>query len=122
MTARIHPHEPRSVLMPESPPPRPDPARIADRLPFLLRRSLVLRGIRAFFDARGYMEVETPYAVPTPGEEVHLKVFATERAGVDGARQKLWLHTSPEFAMKRIVAATGLPVYQLARVWRRQDR
>lgn len=121
MTARIHPHEPHSVPMPESPPPRPDPARIADRLPFLLRRSLVLRGVRAFFDARGYMEVETPYAVPTPGEEVHLKVFATERAGVDGARQKLWLHTSPEFAMKRIVAATGLPVYQVARVWRNAE-
>lgn len=67
------------------------------------------------------MEVETPYAVPTPGEEVHLKVFSTERAGADGTRQPLWLHTSPEFAMKRIVAATGLPVYQLARVWRNAE-
>ncbi|KAB8125274.1 EF-P lysine aminoacylase GenX [Komagataeibacter medellinensis] len=100
---------------------RPDPVHIADRLPFLLRRNLVLRGVRAFFDARGYLEVETPYAVPTPGEEVHLKVFATERTGADGSRQKLWLHTSPEFAMKRIVAATGLPVYQLARVWRNAE-
>ncbi|WEQ55174.1 EF-P lysine aminoacylase EpmA [Komagataeibacter nataicola] len=107
--------------MPESLPPRPDCARIADRLPRLLRRNLVLRGVRAFFDARGYTEVETPYAVPTPGEEVHLKVFATERAGVDGSRERLWLHTSPEFAMKRIVAATGLPMYQLARVWRNEE-
>ncbi|GBQ16521.1 EF-P lysine aminoacylase GenX [Komagataeibacter rhaeticus] len=107
--------------MVDSIPSHSDPARIADRLPFLLRRNLVLRGIRAFFDARGYVEVETPCAVPTPGEEVHLKVFATERAGADGTRQKLWLHTSPEFAMKRIVAATGLPVYQLARVWRNAE-
>ncbi|MCE2565630.1 EF-P lysine aminoacylase EpmA [Komagataeibacter sp. FNDCF1] len=107
--------------MVDSVPCHRDPARIADRLPFLLRRNLVLRGIRAFFDARGYVEVETPCAVPTPGEEVHLKVFRTERETVDGARQPLWLHTSPEFAMKRIVAATGLPVYQLARVWRNAE-
>ncbi|PYD50713.1 EF-P lysine aminoacylase GenX [Komagataeibacter saccharivorans] len=107
--------------MPDSVRSRPDPARIADRLPFLVRRNLVLRGVRAFFDARGYMEVETPYAVPTPGEEVHLKVFRTERERVDGTVEPLWLHTSPEFAMKRIVAATGLPVYQLARVWRNAE-
>lgn len=79
---------------------------------------MMTRTVRAFFDARGYLEVETPYAVPTPGEEVHLDVFATERVTVDGRRERLFLHTSPEFAMKRIVAATGLPVFQLARVWR----
>ncbi|GAB6967608.1 EF-P lysine aminoacylase EpmA [Komagataeibacter kakiaceti JCM 25156] len=107
--------------MPDSVPAPADPDRIIDRLPFLLRRNLVRRGVRAFFDARGYVEVETPYAVPTPGEEVHLKVFRTERAGPDGVIQPLWLHTSPEFAMKRIVAATGLPVYQLARVWRNAE-
>lgn len=107
--------------MPDSVPTPADPDRIVDRLPFLLRRNLVRRGVRAFFDARGYVEVETPCAVPTPGEEVHLKVFRTERAGPDGVIQPLWLHTSPEFAMKRIVAATGLPVYQLARVWRNAE-
>jgi elongation factor P--(R)-beta-lysine ligase len=100
---------------------RPDPDRIAGRLALLRRRALVGRGVRAFFDARGYLEVETPYAVPTPGEEVHLRVFRTEREHHDGTRQPLFLHTSPEFAMKRIVAATGLPVFQLARVWRNAE-
>ncbi|GBQ26060.1 EF-P lysine aminoacylase EpmA [Gluconacetobacter sacchari] len=99
----------------------PDPDRIAERLPLLRRRGLVARGVRAFFDARGYLEVETPYAVPTPGEEVHLKVFRTERRHHDGTGEALFLHTSPEFAMKRIVAATGLPVFQLARVWRNEE-
>ncbi|MFT8515973.1 MAG: EF-P lysine aminoacylase GenX, partial [Acetobacter persici] len=50
----------------------PDPAHIRDRLPFLRRRGLIMRGIRAFLEARDHLEVETPYAVPTPGEEVHL--------------------------------------------------
>ncbi|MCH4090279.1 EF-P lysine aminoacylase EpmA [Acetobacter sp.] len=92
--------------------------QIAERLPLLRRRSLMVQGLRAFFDARGYLEVETPYAVPVPGEEVHLHVFATEREAPTGERVPLFLHTSPEFAMKRIVAATGLKIFQLARVWR----
>ena len=91
---------------------------IADRLPLLRRRAMLARAVRAFFDARGYLEVETPYAVATPGEEVHLLPFRTERIATDGSRERLFLHTSPEFAMKRVVAATGLPVFQLARVWR----
>ncbi len=50
---------------------------LAARLPFLRRRALLTQATRAFFLARGYTEVETPYAVPAPGEEVHLATFAT---------------------------------------------
>lgn len=94
------------------------PDSLAARLPFLRRRSLLLAAIRAFFTARGYTEVETPYAVSAPGEEVHLSVFATERIGPDGSRTPLWLHTSPEFAMKRLLVAGVGPIFQIARVWR----
>ena len=52
------------------------------------------RGRPGVFDARGYVEVETPYAVKVPGEEVHLSAFATERVSPDGARERLFLHTS----------------------------
>ena len=45
------------------------PESLAARLPFLRRRSLLAAGVRAFFTARGYTEVETPYAVTAPGEE-----------------------------------------------------
>lgn len=100
----------------------PDPAHIRDRLPFLRRRGLMVRGIRAFLEAQGHMEVETPYAVPVPGEEVHLYPFRTERETPQGEQETLFLHTSPEFAMKRIVAATGLPVFQFARVWRNGEQ
>jgi elongation factor P--(R)-beta-lysine ligase len=96
----------------------PAAASLPDRLPLLRRRALLRRGVRGFFEARGYLEVETPCAVPTPGEEVHLQPFSTRLHHPDGTERPLWLRTSPEFAMKRIVAATGLPVFQLATVWR----
>lgn len=91
---------------------------LAARLPFLRRRSLLTAATRAFFTGRGYTEVETPYAVPAPGEEVHLRAFATRREYPDGSGDKLWLHTSPEFAMKRLLVAGAGPIFQLARVWR----
>jgi len=98
--------------------PRWHPDRFADRLPYLRRRARLIAAIRAFFHARGYVEVETPYAVPAPGEEVHLSAFATERRHPDGGREPLYLHTSPEFAMKRLLVAGAGPIFQIARVWR----
>ncbi len=94
------------------------PDSLADRLPFLRRRALLIHATRAFFDARGYTEVETPYAVPAPGEEVHLRALSTIITRPDGNSRALWLHTSPEFAMKRLLVAGVGPVFQLARVWR----
>ncbi len=101
---------------------KPQPAwsaeNLAARLPFLRRRALLTQAVRAFFAARGYTEVETPYAVAAPGEEVHLSAFATERLAPDGVRKKLWLHTSPEFAMKKLLAGGAGRIFQIARVWR----
>ncbi len=94
------------------------PDSLADRLPFLRRRAALTRATRAFFEGHGYTEVETPCAVPTPGEEVHLGAFATRRAAADGTHEALWLHTSPELAMKRLLVAGAGPIFQLARVWR----
>jgi len=84
---------------------------LADRLPHLRRRALLAAAVRAFFTGRGYLEVETPYAVPAPGEEVHLRPFRVAPGG-------LYLHTSPEFAMKKLLAGGAGKIFQLARVWR----
>ncbi len=95
------------------------PARgFARRAPRLRRRARLAEAVRAFFRARGYLEVETSCAVPSPGEEVHLRAFETRRENGDGTSDRLWLRTSPEFAMKRLVAAGSGPIFQLARVWR----
>src|SRR5208283_2992288 len=83
---------------------------LPDRFPLLLRRQRLAAAVRAFFTARGYTEVETPYAVLAPGEEVDL------RAVPAGAER--WLNTSPEFAMKKLLAGGSGPIFQLARVWR----
>ena len=79
---------------------------LPDRLAALRRRNLLAQGVRAFFGVRGYAEVETPYAVVAPGEEVHLRAV---RAG------ELYLNTSPEFAMKKLLAGGSGPIFQLAR-------
>jgi elongation factor P--(R)-beta-lysine ligase len=94
------------------------PESLAARLPFLNRRARLTQETRQFFLHRGYTEVETPYAVPVPGEEVHLRPFATTREYPDGRIEKLWLHTSPEFAMKRLLVGGAGPIFQFARVWR----
>ena len=97
------------------------PESLAARLPFLRRRAELTAATRRFFAGRGFTEVETPYAVPAPGEEVHLATFRTERVHTDGRTEPLWLHTSPEFAMKRLLVAGAGPIFQLARVWRNAE-
>jgi elongation factor P--(R)-beta-lysine ligase len=103
---------------PWSPLPAWHPESLAGRLPLLHRRAALTAATRAFFAARGYTEVETPYAVLAPGEEVHLRAFRTVRELPDGRSEPLWLHTSPEFAMKRLLVGGCGPIFQLARVWR----
>lgn len=85
-------------------------------------RKRINDAIRHFFDPRGFLEVETPIAVISPGLEPHLFAFETEGVGPDGAREALYLHTSPEYAMKRILARGIAPIYQLARVFRNGER
>jgi lysyl-tRNA synthetase class 2 len=105
----------------QRPSPPWHPESLAGRMPFLRRRGELTRATRAFLEARGYLEVETPCAVPAPGEEVHLRPFATGRTHPDGATEPLWLHTSPEFAMKKLLVGGAGPIFQFARVWRNEE-
>ncbi len=78
---------------------------------------------RAFFAGRDFLEVETPVLQVSPGLEPHLMAFATELVAADRQSSRpLYLHTSPEFAMKKLLA-TGLPrIFQLAHVFRNGER
>ena len=82
-------------------------------------RAALASAAREFFRSRGFDEVETPCLVSAPGMEPHICAF--ESAFVPeggGAPHPLWLHTSPEYAMKRLLAEGWRRVFQLARVFR----
>ncbi|MBL8664507.1 MAG: hypothetical protein JNM29_16870, partial [Candidatus Odyssella sp.] len=95
----------------------------ARRRPRLLARAAALAAIRGWFAEQGFVEVETPALQVSPGMEVHLKAFATELEEPFGqARRRLYLHTSPEFAMKKLLAAGEPRLFQFARVYRNGER
>lgn len=78
----------------------------------LAQRAVILQRIRAFFTARGYLEVETPHRIPANAPEPHIHPVASGH----------WaLHTSPELAMKRMVAAGYDKIFQICRVWRGEE-
>ena len=88
------------------------------RLANLRKRHCALRAVREFFDDQGFLELETPAIVPCPGLDVHLD--AIEVLGMGGPPR--WLHTSPEYQMKRALATTLPGVYQLGKAFRRGER
>lgn len=82
------------------------------------KRAKILAAVRAFFDARGYLEVETPLVVAKPGMEPHLDPFETFVADPFGRRWDAFLITSPEYAMKKLLAAGFTRIYQLGKCFR----
>lgn len=83
----------------------------------LRRRATALHLTREFFARRGLLEVQTPLVVGAPVTDVNLRC-----ASVDlGDRQKRWLHTSPEYAMKRLLAAGSGDIWQLCQVVRGEE-
>ena len=100
---------------------RPD--RFEPKLPALRLRARLTAAVRAWFEGQGFLEVETPALQASPGLEVHLQPFATALVGAHPEdRARAYLHTSPEYAMKKLLVA-GLPrIFQLARVHRNGER
>jgi lysyl-tRNA synthetase class 2 len=96
---------------------RPD--QFARRKPLLETRQRVLRATRHWFESAGFAEVETPALQISPGNEVHLHAFATRfEDRQTGEKKDYYLHTSPEFAMKKLLVA-GMPkIFQIAHVFR----
>jgi lysyl-tRNA synthetase class 2 len=82
-------------------------------------RARLSGGVRRTLGEMGYEEVETPCLVPAPGMEPHLSPFEAPFVPEGGgAARPLWLHTSPEYAMKRLLAEGFPRVFQLSRVFR----
>jgi lysyl-tRNA synthetase class 2 len=99
------------------------PDRLAARCAKLAARGRMKRAVRNFFDASGYVEVETPALQVSPGLEPHLQAFTTVLHDPrDGAVLPRYLHTSPEFAMKKLLAGGIDRIWQLAHVYRIRER
>jgi lysyl-tRNA synthetase class 2 len=98
---------------------RPD--RLAKRLPHLQTRARLQAELRRWFAREGFVEVETPILQTAPGAEVHLSGFATGWQLPDGERRERWLHSSPEFAMKKLLAGGVPKLFQFARVFRNAE-
>jgi elongation factor P--(R)-beta-lysine ligase len=85
----------------------------------LAARAEALRTIRAFFDRRRFLEVDTPCLVPSPGLDLHLDAF--EMQSPSASFPARYLSTSPEYQMKRLLAG-GVPrCYQVTRSFRRDE-
>ena len=99
---------------------RPD--RFAARRGRLEQRGRILGAVRGFFAAHGYVEVGTPALQVSPGLEPHLRAFKMPLHDPHDRAAQRYLHTSPEFAMKKLLVA-GMPrIWQLAHVFRDGER
>ncbi len=94
----------------------------ADRRPFLLARGRIGAALRGYFARQDFVEVETGILQVSPGNEAHLHAFATELVTPAAERAPLYLHTSPEFAAKKLLAAGERRIFEFARVFRNRER
>jgi lysyl-tRNA synthetase class 2 len=82
-------------------------------------RARLMQAVRGFFERQGFVEVETPALQISPGMETHLHAFRTKQLDASRRQEKdFYLHTSPEFAMKKLLVA-GMPrIFQICHVFR----
>ncbi|WER08532.1 EF-P lysine aminoacylase EpmA [Rhodobacter capsulatus] len=98
------------------------PSRHADRRPALLARARIQAALRGWLADHAFLEVDPVALQVSPGNEAHLHGFATTAIGNDGAGVPMYLHTSPEFAMKKLLAAGETRIAAFAHVWRNRER
>jgi lysyl-tRNA synthetase class 2 len=86
---------------------------LASKQQNLIQRARIVQAIRAFFVARNFLEIETPQRIPANAPELHIDPLPSE---------EMWLQTSPELAMKRLLAAGYGNLFQICKVWRDGER
>ncbi|MBL4804341.1 MAG: EF-P lysine aminoacylase GenX [Alphaproteobacteria bacterium] len=95
------------------------PHQFEDQKPYLEARMHVIKAVRAFFDDQDFWEVETPILQVCPVMDTHIHAFKTDILGLDLQKEReLYLHTSPEFAMKKLMVAGVKDLYQICHVFR----
>lgn len=98
------------------------PHNFAEKKPHLQARMQALRAVRGWFEGQGFDEVQTPVLQVCPVMDAHIHGFKTYLKGPDLQPLKaMYLHTSPEFAMKKLLVAGCEQIYQIAPVFRNGD-
>lgn len=98
------------------------PERHKDRRPFLLARNRIVAAVRGWFDDCGFLEVDCAALQVSPGNETHLHAFGTDLIRSDASVGRRYLHTSPEFACKKLLAAGETRIFNLGHVFRNRER
>ena len=89
----------------------------------LRRRAAIIDRLRSYFASRDFLEVETPLVVASPGTEVHLAATRVVQQEAPGAQEaERFLITSPEYHMKRLLAAGAPSIFQLCKTFRDGER
>lgn len=81
-------------------------------------REKVIDAIRRYFKNQGFHEVEVPLLLPTPSTEPNLEVFKTELSDDQGNRSEAFLPSSPEFALKKLLAAGSGSIFTITKSFR----
>jgi lysyl-tRNA synthetase class 2 len=98
------------------------PDNYAERRPRLLQRARIVKSLRAFFEAEDFVEIEPAALQVSPGNETHISAFATQFQPLGGAPTQYYLHSSPEFDCKKLLAAGEQRIFSLAHVFRNGER
>lgn len=80
---------------------------------YLIVRANIIKALRSFFDSRGFLEVETPLRIPANAPEEHIEPLSSD---------DLYLQTSPEICMKRLLCRGHEKIFQICRCWRSGER
>ena len=88
----------------------------------LLGRNRIELAVRAYFAGQDFLLVDPPGLQRSPGNETHLHAFATTMIGNEGAGETMYLATSPEFSMKKLLAAGERRIASIGHVWRNRER
>lgn len=94
----------------------------ADRRAFLIGRNAIQSAFRGYFASADFLEVDTAALQISPGNEAHLHAFVTQGLAPAGDAVPLYLHTSPEFACKKLLAAGEKRITCFAHVYRNRER
>jgi elongation factor P--(R)-beta-lysine ligase len=94
----------------------------ADRRPVLLTRNRIEAALRSYLAAEDFVTVDPPGLQRSPGNETHLHAFRTTLIGNAGSEEAIYLCTSPEFSMKKLIAAGERRIASFGHVWRNRER